>query len=67
MPCPEHAVSRSLNRDLLVVLRHVLARPNILGRLVAELEILLQRNSVLDAEEDDRGGDEEGTGDNTPL
>jgi hypothetical protein len=44
-----------------------LPRLDVLSRLIAELEILLQRNGVLDAEEDDRRGDEKGAGYKTPL
>ena len=39
---------------------------DILNRLVAELEILLDGDTVLDAHEDDGGGDEEGGGEAAP-
>jgi hypothetical protein len=61
-------LSCSLNRILLVPEDgNILPRLDILSRLIAELEILLQRNGVLDAEEDDRRRDEKGAGDKTPL
>jgi hypothetical protein len=61
-------LSCSLNRILLVPEDgNILPRLDILSRLIAELEILLQRNGVLDAEEDDRRGDEKGAGNKTPL
>lgn len=40
---------------------------NILHRLIAELEILLDRDGILDLEPDDRGGKEESTREKTPL
>jgi hypothetical protein len=61
-------LSCSLNRILLVPKdSNILPRLDVLSRLIAELEILLQRNGVLDAEEDDRRGDEKGAGYKTPL
>lgn len=40
---------------------------HILDGLVAELEILLERDRVRDPDEDDGARDEEGTGTDTPL
>lgn len=40
---------------------------HVLDGLVAELEILLERDRVRDPDEDDGAGDEEGTGTDTPL
>jgi hypothetical protein len=61
-------LSCSLNNILLVLDGStILPRLDVLSRLIAELEILLQRNGVLDAEEDDRRGDEKGAGNKTPL
>lgn len=40
---------------------------DVLDRLVAELEILLKGDRVLDLEPDDRCGEEEGRGEETPL
>jgi hypothetical protein len=67
--CPVPTIlSCSLNNILLVLDGStILPRLDVLSRLIAELEILLQRNGVLDAEEDDRRGDEKGAGNKTPL
>jgi hypothetical protein len=42
-------------------------RRDILDRFVAELEILLEGDGVLDAREDDGGGDDQRAGDKAPL
>ena len=61
-------LSCSLNRIVLVLEdSNILSRLDILSRLIAELEILLQRNGVMDVEEDERRGDDKGAGDKTPL
>ena len=59
-----------LNRELLVtllVMGEHLGRGDVLDRLVAELEILLQGNSVLDLEPDDGRGEEQSAAEETPL
>jgi hypothetical protein len=42
-------------------------RQHIRERLIAELQILLNSHMILDAQEDDRSGDEERTGEEHPV
>jgi len=56
-----------LDVDVLVVVGKHLGRSDVLDRLVAELEVLLEEDGVLDLEPDDGGGEEEGAAEETPL
>jgi len=56
----------SLNYVLGLVLQH-LGRGHVLDGLVRELEVLLERDGVLDLQEDDGGGEEESGAEKTPL
>jgi hypothetical protein len=55
-----------LNRALLIH-SNIPRRLDVLNGLVTKLEILLERDSVLDAEEDDRGGNDQRASDQAPL
>jgi hypothetical protein len=56
-----------LHHSLLIHHSNIPGRLDILDGLVTKLEILLERDSVLNAEEDDRGGNDQRASNQAPL